>query len=82
MTAATSIRTSARTPLGRLVVILAPIALAATAPSVTLGAQAVDVPELLAVRELDAEAALGRGLELVPVVVQRAVDVDGDPHGR
>ena len=47
-----------------------------------LGPQPLDPPQLLLVRELDAEAPLGGRLELVPVVVERAVDVNGDAHGR
>jgi hypothetical protein len=47
-----------------------------------LGAQGADAPaDLLLVREVDAEAPLGGGGELVPVVVERGVDVDGDPQG-
>src|SRR6476660_4641114 len=46
-----------------------------------LVAQAADLPGVLVViGQLDAEAALGRVGQLVPVVVQRGVDVDGDAH--
>ena len=47
-----------------------------------LGLEQLDLPHrLLGVGQRDAEAALRDGLELVPVVVQRRVDVDGDAHG-
>ena len=47
-----------------------------------LGPQPRDPPrELLVVGQVDAEAALGDRGELVPVVVQRGVDVDRDAHG-
>jgi hypothetical protein len=46
-----------------------------------LGPQPLDPPQLVAVGQLDAEAPLGGDGELVPVVVQRGVDVDGDAHG-
>ena len=43
--------------------------------------QARDPPrELLLVGQLDAEATTSRGGEHVPVVVERGVDVDCDPH--
>ena len=46
-----------------------------------LVAQAADLPGvLLVVGQVDAEAALGGFGQLVPVVVQRGVDVDGDAH--
>ena len=46
-----------------------------------LVAQAADPPGVLVlVGQVDAEAALGGVGELVPVVVQRRVDVDGDAH--
>ena len=46
-----------------------------------LGLEPVDVPHhLVLVGDRDAEAAVGDLLELVPVVVQRGVDVDGDAH--
>jgi hypothetical protein len=48
-----------------------------------LGPEAADGPgDLLVVRKVDAEPALGGGGELVPVVVQGGVDVDGDFHER
>jgi hypothetical protein len=47
-----------------------------------LGPQPRDRPgDLLVVGQVDAEPLLGNGGELVPVVVQRGVDVDGDPQG-
>jgi len=38
--------------------------------------------DLLLVGQLDAEAALGRGREQRPVMVQGRIDVDGDAHGQ
>ena len=46
-----------------------------------LGPQAVDVPELLVVGS-STKRRLAAASKLVPVVVQRGVDVDRDPHGR
>ena len=47
-----------------------------------LGPQPRDRPgELGVVRQVDAETALGDRRQLVPVVVERRIDVDRDAHG-
>ena len=46
-----------------------------------LGLEPVDLPhDLVGVGDRDAEAAVGDLLQLVPVVVEGRVDVDGDAH--
>src|SRR3954452_6012493 len=46
-----------------------------------LGTELVDLPDaLLLVGEVDAEPPPGRLGEVAPVVMQRGVDVEGDPH--
>ena len=48
-----------------------------------LGLEAVDLPhDLVGVGDRDAETALRDLLQLVPVVVEGRVDVDGDAHRR
>src|SRR3954466_6927546 len=49
-------------------------------PQLLFGQTAADPRELLLVGQFDAEAALGRGGDQRPVVVQGRIDVDGDAH--